>query len=150
MRNILNPKDYQEIESRLNDLKRDDLPIWGKMNSNEMLCHCADQIKVSLGEIETQDQSTFVLRNIVINLLYLGMKVPKGIKTFDETNPQIAGSKPVNFESDKTYLIKKINEFIGFKESDLKPHGAFGKLSKKKWGRLIYKHLDYHLNQFGS
>jgi hypothetical protein len=29
-------------------------------------------------------------------------------------------------------------------------HPAFGKLSPRAWGVLIYKHLDHHLKQFGA
>ena len=50
MGNILNKKDLEEIKLRIADLKRDDLPIWGKMNVGEMLCHTADQVKLATGE----------------------------------------------------------------------------------------------------
>ena len=29
-------------------------------------------------------------------------------------------------------------------------HPAFGKLSKRAWGVLIYRHMDHHLKQFGA
>jgi hypothetical protein len=29
-------------------------------------------------------------------------------------------------------------------------HPAFGKLSKRAWGVLIYRHMDHHLRQFGA
>ena len=28
-------------------------------------------------------------------------------------------------------------------------HAAFGKLSGTQWGRLLYRHTDYHFKQFG-
>ena len=28
-------------------------------------------------------------------------------------------------------------------------HPAFGRLSGVEWGRICWKHLDYHLRQFG-
>jgi hypothetical protein len=28
-------------------------------------------------------------------------------------------------------------------------HPAFGQLSRKDWGVLVYKHIDHHLRQFG-
>lgn len=28
-------------------------------------------------------------------------------------------------------------------------HPAFGKLSTKDWGVLVYRHIDHHFKQFG-
>jgi hypothetical protein len=28
-------------------------------------------------------------------------------------------------------------------------HPMFGELNQKQWGKLIYIHLNHHLNQFG-
>ena len=151
MGNILKKKVLEEIKLRVADLKRDDLPLWGKMNVGEMLCHTADQIKISTGEIHTEDHSTFKLRFFIKNLILWGMPVPKEkIKTMPEINPHLLGSKPASFEADRDYLIRKIVEFIGFDESKLHPHPMFGKMTKKQWGRLIYTHLDHHFSQFGS
>jgi hypothetical protein len=151
MGNILKPKDLESIQTRIADLKRDDLPLWGKMNAGEMLCHAADQIKMGMGEIKSEDRSTFKTRVILKNLLLRGMKAPKGkIETLPQINPQKGGSKPVNFDSDRDFLLKKISEFITTAEDKLCAHPTFGKMSKRQWGKLIYAHLDHHLNQFGS
>lgn len=151
MGNILKPKDFAEIKERLADLRRDDLPLWGKMNIGEMLCHTADQVKLCTGEIKSEDRSRFKTRVIIKNLLLIGMKVPKGkIETLPELNPHKAGSKPMNFESDRDYLLRKMEEFIAADESSLQAHPTFGQLSKNQWGKIIYLHLDHHLNQFGS
>ena len=29
------------------------------------------------------------------------------------------------------------------------PHSFFGRLTPEEWARLMYKHLDHHLRQFG-
>lgn len=151
MGNVLNIKDFEEIKIRIADLKRDDLPIWGKMNVGEMLCHTADQIKLATGEIKSEDRSKFISRTLVKRLILMGMKAPKGkVETLAEVNPHKLGSKPVNFDSDRDYLLRKLQEFIDFNENEVKPHALFGKLSKKQWGKIIYAHLDHHLNQFGS
>lgn len=151
MGNILNKKDLEEIKTRILDLKRDDLPLWGKMNVSEMLCHTADQIKLSTGEIKVADKSRFMTRTLLKRLILMGMKAPKGkVETLAEVNPHKLGSKPVHFDSDRDYLLRKLQDFVGFNEKEVVPHAVFGKLSKKQWGKLIYAHLDHHLSQFGS
>lgn len=151
MGSVLKTRDFESIKLRIADLKRDDLPLWGVMNVGEMLCHVADQIKLATGEIKSEDRSKFITRTLIKNLILMGMKAPKGrVKTLAEINPQKSGSKPVNFEADRDYLLRKLEEFKGMNEQDVKPHAVFGKLSKAQWGKLIYTHLDHHLSQFGS
>ena len=29
-------------------------------------------------------------------------------------------------------------------------HAFFGKLTGEEWGRLMHKHIDHHLRQFGA
>ncbi|WP_424351099.1 DUF1569 domain-containing protein [Lutimonas sp.] len=29
-------------------------------------------------------------------------------------------------------------------------HPFFGELNREEWARLVYKHLDHHLKQFGG
>jgi hypothetical protein len=29
-------------------------------------------------------------------------------------------------------------------------HPAFGKLTERAWGVLVYRHMDHHLRQFGA
>ena len=152
MGTILNKKDHYEIKLRIADLKRDDLPLWGKMNVGEMLCHTADQVKMALGEIRPQINTTFWGRTLVKRLILMGMKAPKGkVETVPEVNPHKLGSKPVNFESDRDYLLRKIEDFIAAPEpKEPIVHPFFGKLTKAQWGKVVYGHLDHHLSQFGS
>lgn len=151
MGNILIKKDFDVIKVRIADLKRDDLPIWGKMNVGEMLCHCADQVKLATGEIHAENKSKFLTRTLLKKLILMGMKAPKGkVKTLAELDPHRLGSKPVNFDADRDYLLRKLEDFIAIADHAVQPHAVFGKLTKKQWGRLIYVHLDHHLNQFGS
>ena len=151
MGNILKEKYYEEIKERIADLKRDDLPLWGKMNVGEMLCHLADQIKVATGEIICQERSTFMTKVVLKNLILMGMKAPKGkVQTMPEVNPHLMGSKPVSFDADRDYLLRKISDFREADQNKMHAHPAFGKLTKNQWGKLIYTHLDHHLSQFGS
>jgi len=152
MGNILNKKDHASIKERIADLKRDDLPIWGKMNVGEMLCHVADSVKMATGEIKPADRSGFFTRTFLRKFVLWGMKPPKGkAETAPEINPHTLGSKPVNFDADRDYLLRKIEDFISSAEANPPiAHTYFGRLSKNQWGKVIYTHLDHHLSQFGS
>ena len=51
-------------------------------------------------------------------------------------------------ENEKQDLLNYLENAKG--QVELMPHPFFGKLNRQEWARLIYKHLDHHLNQFGS
>jgi len=151
MKNILNPEVKKEIFDRLKNISEKSQKQWGKMTVNQMVCHLRDQVRLALGEINVPVQKVF-LKPLFKFIVLLGPPTPKGkVPTFPEIDQSLGnGSKPTNLQKDISLLKEKINEFIGKDESfHFAEHAAFGKLSKKQWGRLIYLHLDHHLKQFG-
>jgi len=153
MKNILNTKNREELLTRINNLQESDHALWGKMNANEMLCHLADQIRVALHQIKTRDFSNFFSRIVLSKLVLWGMPAPKGkVKTFPEIDlAKGRGTKPVEFENDKALLKKVVSDSMEKEHNfNYQPHAAFGKFTRKQWGRIIYIHLDYHLKQFGA
>ncbi len=151
MKNLFNRKVKAEILNRVNKLQPNSEKLWGKMTVNEMVCHCADQIRVALAKIKTKPDGNFFTRTFVKQVVLLGLPAPKGkIKTFPEIDLALGnGTKPASFDSDIRELINLINEFTNAKEDFSWPeHSVFGKLSKKQWGRIVYLHLNHHLTQF--
>ncbi|GBD91237.1 hypothetical protein BMS3Abin04_01963 [bacterium BMS3Abin04] len=151
MKNIFTSKDKLEILNRIKNLTPNSKKQWGKMTVNEMVCHCTDQIRVALGEIETKQTGNILSRTIAKQLVLLGLPAPKGkIKTFPEIDLALgAGTKPASFEKDIQELKRIIEELTQKKDKFLwAEHSVFGKLNRKQWGRLVYIHLNHHLTQF--
>lgn len=139
-----------EILSRIHQLTPESKALWGKMNVGEMLCHCADGVKMATGEREVADKSNFVFRTIIKPLIIYILPMPKGAPTANEINPLKDGSKPVDFESDRQTLIECIENICALPENySWARHAAFGEMSRKQWGLIAHKHLDHHLKQFG-
>ncbi len=151
MKSILDEKGKKSILHRIEKVNYVERGLWGKMNSNEMLCHCTDQIKLSIGEIKDLSQKKFPLGKIMKYLVFWGMPTPKGkVETFKELKQGEGGTKPTNFENDKKLLIKSVIKFDTKYPKDKKiNHPAFGDMTKNEWGKLVYLHLDHHLRQFG-
>lgn len=116
-----------------------------------MVCHCTDQLRMALGELKTQDVSTFISRSILKPLVVANiLKAPKGkVQTLAELNQEKAGTKPTQFEADKQLLFEYLAKFID-SEGPFAAHGGFGKLNKDQWAKMIASHLDHHLSQFGK
>lgn len=150
MKNILSPLTQKEIENRINSLNKNSDRLWGKMTVDEMLCHCSDQIKMAIGEIQTKYAGNPFLNTIVKHLILLGMPAPKGkVETVPELKQNVGGTKPIAFDKDKKTLLDLVKNFQNRIENNPNQvHPAFGKLTTEQWARLCYIHLDHHLKQF--
>jgi hypothetical protein len=151
MKNALIEEYKQELIDRVNSLTTESQRLWGKMNIDQMVLHCAGQIRMSLGEIDTKFVGSFFSKTIVKKLVLWGMPIPKGkIETVNELRQSKNDLDAGNFENSKKILIELIEKFGNSIESNPKyEHPAFGKLSRSEWGKLVYLHTDHHLNQFG-
>jgi hypothetical protein len=147
---LFNEQKREKIVSRINKLTPESKAVWGKMNVSEMLCHCADGIRMATGEREVRERSTFLFRNVVKPLVIYVLPMPKGAPTADEINPTKSGTKPQEFEADRKQLLESIENFCSLPENhSWSNHAAFGKLTHRQWGLLHHKHIDHHLKQFG-
>lgn len=149
MKNIHDASAYQEIVERIKLLSASHSPRWGKMSLPEMLAHCTVQLKMAVGEVSAPPQGSTFLRTALGKWIALGdIPWPKGAQTPNEMNMHRNKVIPLDIENAKNELLtylKKINDL-----SSLSPHPFFGALSQTEWGKLIYKHLDHHLRQFGN
>ncbi len=48
---LLETTNQTTIINRINKLKPTNTAAWGRMNVNQMICHVADQLRVSLGDL---------------------------------------------------------------------------------------------------
>lgn len=148
--NIFNKQDYSKIIERIEELQVSNHKKWGKMNIEQMLEHCSLQLKLGLGHKEMTGyegpgiQRTWFGRK---SFLY-AMPWLKGLPTPSQMNMVKNDVSVEAFAQEKSQLINLLKEIQ--KNTNLKPHAFFGAMNQKDWGRLIWKHLDYHLKQFGG
>ena len=149
MQNIFNSIDYDKIVTRVNSLNPNSKRQWGTMYINEMLEHCTLQLKLAMFEIQgTKNESSFLLRTQVGKWLGLyGPPWQKGSITPSQMNIKKQSLTVKGFDKEKDQLLNYLTQVIT--KDSFQEHPIFGKLNKKDWGRLIWKHLDHHLRQFG-
>jgi hypothetical protein len=124
----------------------DQKAAWGKMNVSQMVCHCADQIRLALGTKMATSQRSINPEEIIA-LAKAGKTVPTP-PGFDQVAGE--GTPPIDFESDKQTLKGLIIEFSKLdKDFAFPPHPYFGTVTRERWNGLVIYHLDYHLKQFG-
>ena len=135
-----------QILSRIDKLEVGAQAKFGKMNSHQMVCHVSDQIRVALG-IKTDVVSGGMEPKEVIEKSLAGefVPTPKGLGQVEGD-----GTKPLDFEEDKSVLKDLLSDIFNRKESfPFSPHPYLGPLPKFKWLRVTSFHCDHHLKQFG-
>ncbi len=146
MKTLFDPQRRQDILDRLARLGPNTERRWGTMSVEAMIHHVGRQLRVALGELEVPEARGPLklpgLRWLVIRVL----PWPHGTKTA----PQLVATSPEDFGREGERTRELIERFAdGGPAADFSPHPLFGKLPAKLWGQLAYRHLDYHLKQFG-
>jgi hypothetical protein len=149
MKNLLALNTKQEILERINRLKSNSNPLWGKMNINQALRHMTLFFDIALGEFEPTIAKFLPLPKRILKFLMLNLSPPKSFPVpFKELDVVNSNVNPTDFEIEKNNLIQAIEKF-SIAEVLISNHKAAGKFSKADWGKLAYNHTDHHLRQFG-
>lgn len=148
MLNMFDPSDRHAVLRRLSNLQPSSPRQWGKMTAPQMLAHCAVALEVPCGDrIKKQRLLGRVLAPFVRSTVL-------GDKPFTHnapTDPDYRIADQRDFERERQRLAVLIDRFCagGPASADGVVHSFFGRLTGEQWGRLMYKHLDHHLRQFG-
>jgi len=145
---VLDKNAVEKLLTRMDDLQVADTALWGKMKPVEMLLHCNlsnEQIVAWNKPVRPGSAKQKILKFIGMEIL---PRFPKNTKTAK----QFVTSAKIQ---DEEFLAQKRiyrELLLGFSLGDktLKaPHPYFGPLNTSEWGRVIWKHMDHHLRQFG-
>ena len=138
------------IVQRLETIGADTSRKWGKMQPIEMIAHLRRALEISLGEVEVKDESNFLMRSILVPIVFSGyLPWPKGkLKTL----PVFLATPEGDIDEEKTKLVAALDRFIEASEKEpekkaLSP--AFGWLTLGYWRKVHGIHTDHHLRQFG-
>lgn len=149
VKTLLNDVDAEEMLRRIHALAPDTRPRWGRMRAAQMLAHCQAPILVALGERR-------------MRRTLLGILVGRWVKK------KVLGPEPFahDLPTDKGFLVRDERDFAIEKANLLAAiqrlrqggtagivtlrHPFFGPMTPEEWERLLWKHLDHHLQQFGA
>ena len=146
MNSLLKEASRRDLLARARRLTPDSRPLWGKFTVDRMLAHIVEACRMGLGELPVKSKR-LVIRHWPLNVLVVYLApIPKGLPTARELiarPPEALNRELATFE---TYLDKfgRVGDRREWPE-----HPALGKLSRRAWGRLSYRHFDHHLRQFG-
>ncbi len=145
---IFNRANFLVIYDRLAKLQPGAKRQWGKMNLVQMLNH----LKVATGSgikiYDLKDESSFLTRGIIkFIVLRILKRLPKNAKAPEGFKVEMNNPLDFNREKERALIILE-KAYASVNEAY--PHPTFGLMSRAEWGKLIYRHFDHHLRQFGS
>ena len=135
------------ILERIDSVEASSRARWGKMTADRMLSHLTESLKMALGELQVASRRLPIRYFPLKQLILYALPFPKGAPTAPELLAGNASSLAVT----KLELHRLLHAFHERRQIDVWPeHPAFGKLSRRDWGVLVYRHMDHHLRQFGA
>jgi len=145
MKSLWQEESKREILNRLEKLSPEAKGAWGKMNSFQMLAHLSEAMKMALGDINIKPKKSPLRLLPVKKLVIYAVPFPKGAPTAPELIARTEG----DWGKEISTLKELIHRFCSQHEEETwAEHPIFGKLTKKDWGALAYKHIDHHFRQF--
>jgi len=138
-----------ELIDRLSRLQSTTPRKWGTMTPDEMVCHLADSFQAVLGERPASPADTWFSRNVIKWIaLHTSLPWPQGVPTRPEIDPKCDGTRPVDFERDRTKVVELLRRFV-LPGTRFGRHPRFGTMTRAEWMLWGYGHVDHHLRQFG-
>jgi hypothetical protein len=147
-RNLHDEGRRAELHRRLDALRPDATPRWGRMSPDQMLWHLNSALAMAIGDLPAKPFHT-AFRRTVIKAYALYGPWPKGrAPTARELN---ARANRFEFEDERARLHGRIDA-LGAKPitAEWPVHPAFGPMSGAAWSLLQSRHVDWHLTQFGA
>jgi hypothetical protein len=137
----------REVQDRLARLLPDRKAQWGRMSAPQMVCHLSDSLKMALGELQVASKKVPIRYPPLKQFIVYVAPFPKNVPTA----PELIARSPRDWSDDVAELRALIECFAARRGAAQWPdHPAFGRLSERAWGVLVYRHMDHHLRQFGA
>lgn len=148
MTSVSQPAVLAALIERLTALRPDADRRWGTLTAGEMLCHLGDASASVLSRRGGPAPPHRRVRKWLA--LYAPLRWPHTIRTPRGVDPRVDGTRPGEFESDRTRAIAGLRAVAAAAPDSLPlGHGFFGRMTAADWRRWAYRHTDHHLRQFG-
>jgi hypothetical protein len=139
----------ERILRRVESLRPDSPRGWGRMTAAQAMAHCAITLEVATGAMPMRQKLIGRFLGPFFRRKILG---PEPFSRNSPTGPELVVRDPKDLAAEKARVATLVRKFAaaGPDAASRCEHGFLGRLSGDEWGRLMHKHLDHHLGQFGA
>jgi len=149
MPTMFDANDRAAMLARLKRLAPQASRRWGAMTAPQMVWHLGAQLRHALGEIVVAPRGNAFLRSPLMKWLVIEspMPWPRGKLP---TSPEYLAFDLGAFDADVATLAVLLERWAARGEANGScVHPAFGALTGRQLGKLVHRHWDHHLTQFG-
>ncbi len=139
--------DHKSIKARIARLGESSQRQWGKMSLAQTLAHCHKPFQVALGRLQLKRGLIGRLFGAYGKRKFIDSEAPFGRNS--PTDPKFLDASADDLEAERTILFELIDDYLRQGPS-VAVHPFFGPMDETDWDRLMWKHLDHHLRQFGE
>jgi hypothetical protein len=149
MKNLFEAATAAEIKERIGRLGPSCLRQWGKMSAAQAMAHCATTMEWAVGDSFAPRVFAGRILGPLVKSKVLKDDAPMRRNTPTAKSLVVADERDLGKERQR--LCSLIDRFSagGPQGCTKHAHTFFGPLTPEEWARLMYKHLDHHLRQFG-
>ncbi|MEO5989904.1 MAG: hypothetical protein ABIU54_04615 [Candidatus Eisenbacteria bacterium] len=148
MPSMLDTTERARMLQRLAAIAPETRPRWGMMSAAQMLAHLDAQMRDVLGELTVAPRPRQIRNPLLKWFLIDVMPWPKGKLP---TAPEYRVASPGEFAPLAAGLRARLEAWAALGEArGGAVHPLFGPLSGATLGRLLWKHWNHHLEQFGA
>lgn len=150
MRNLFDAVTADEVKERIGRLEPNSRRQWGKMNAAQAMAHCATTMEWAVGDRKEPRMFVGRLLGPLVKAKVLKDEAP--MRRNAPTDKSLVVADERDLAKERQRLCALIDRFCagGPTACTTHPHTFFGSLTPDEWARLMYKHLDHHLRQFGA
>src|SRR5690242_13835399 len=109
MKSLFNPADNKEIIDRINKLRSDSAPQWGKMQVSHMMAHCNVALQSAFGDVKLKRSILGMLVGPIAKKKLLG---PKGFSRNLPTDKHFIVHDHRDFNEEKSKLTGLVQRFV--------------------------------------
>ena len=141
--------DAERTVTRLESLRADSAPQWGRMTAAQMLAHC--NVAYEMAYDGTHARPNALMRWVLRTFVKSGVVGPKPYPRNAPTAPAFRKTGAHDFDRERERLVAYVRRVAadGAAVFEGKESPSFGPLTAAEWNVLFAKHLDHHLTQFG-
>jgi hypothetical protein len=138
------PAVRDSIRARIGALSADARARWGRMSAGQMLWHCNQILRTSLGENPVVPRRPPFPVSL-LKLMLFRMPWPHNAPTA----PEYVADRTREFESERRECLGLIDRFTARRiDEGGWGRAVFDQLTGREWSCLQARHLDHHLKQF--
>jgi Protein of unknown function (DUF1569) len=149
MKSLFEAETASEIKTRVARLEPSSERQWGKMNAAQAMAHCATAMEWAVGDSFAPRMFVGRILGPLVKSKLLKDDAPMRRNAPTAKSLVVANERDLGKECPR--LCALIDRFSagGPQGCTTRAHTFFGSLTPEEWARLMYKHLDHHLRQFG-